>query len=138
MILNEMFPSNYLTKEDFPSPRVLVMSTVTRKEVWRKNGKQMAVVLHFNGNVKPMVLNKTNARMIARIYGTDTALWANKPISVYHDPNVMLGRDKVGGLRVRAAAEVPAKVTTTAPPTTAPPPTISKPAQHGVGQSCQR
>ena len=129
MNLNEMFPSNYLTKEDLPSPRVLVMSNVTRKEVWRKNGKQMAVVLHFNGNVKPMVLNKTNALVIARIYGNDTALWINKPINVYHDPNVMLGREKVGGLRVRAAAEVPAKVT---PPTTT---TISKPSQHGVGQS---
>ena len=129
MNLNEMFPSNYLTKEDLPSPRVLVMSNVTRKEVWRKNGKQMAVVLHFNGNVKPMVLNKTNALVIARIYGTDTALWTNKPISVYHDPNVMLGRDRVGGVRVRAAADVPAKVTS---PMT---PTISKPLQHGVGQS---
>ena len=121
MNLNEMFPSNYLTKEDLPSPRVLVMSNVTRKEVWRKNGKQMAVVLHFNGNVKPMVLNKTNALVIARFYGNDTGLWANKPISVYHDANVMLGREKVGGLRVRAAAEVPAKVTS---PMT---PTISKP-----------
>ena len=121
MNLNEMFPSNYLTKEDLSSPRVLVMSNVTRKEVWRKNGKQMAVVLHFNGNVKPMVLNKTNALVMARIYGTDTGLWTNKPISVYHDPNVMLGRDRVGGVRVRAAADAPAKVT---PPTT---PTISKP-----------
>src|ERR1022692_3281424 len=125
MNLNELFPSNYLTKEDVPSPRVLVMSGVTRKEVWRKNGKQMAVVLQFNGNVKPMVLNKTNARIIARIYGNDTAMWTNKPIEIYHDPNVMLGRERVGGLRVRAAAEVPAKVTTTTPPTT-----ISKAAQH--------
>ena len=123
MNLNEMFSSNYLTKDDLATPRRVVMSNVTRKEVWRKNGKQMAVILHFEGNVKPLVLNKTNALVIARIYGNDTALWTNKPIDVYHDPNVTLGRERVGGTRVRAAAVVPAKLT---PPTT----NTAKPSQH--------
>jgi hypothetical protein len=130
MNLNEMFPSNYLTKEDLSTPRRLVISNVTKKEVWRKNGKQLAVILHFSGNVKPLVLNKTNAIVIARIYGNDTTLWTNKPIDVYHDPNVMLGRDRVGGLRVRAAGVVPAKVAPATTTTAA----ISKPSKNGVGQ----
>ena len=131
MNLNDMFPSNYRTKDDFPNPRVLPMSKITRKEVWRKNGKQMATVLHFEGNVKPMVLNKTNAIVIARIYGNDTNLWINKRIEVYYDPNVTLGRERVGGIRVRGAGVVPAKST----PPTKTTVTTAKPAQHGVAQS---
>ena len=84
MNLNEMFPSNYLSKGDFPAPRVLVMTKVTKEEVWRKNGKQMTAVLHFQGS-KPMILNKTNALTIARIYGPDTAAWIGKPIEIYFD-----------------------------------------------------
>ena len=116
MNLNEMFPSNYLTKNDLVNSRVLIMSKITRQEVWRKNGKQIAIVLHFDGNAKPMVLNKTNGIAIARIYGPDTSTWIKKPIEVFHDPNVTLGRDRVGGIRVRAASVVPAKIS--ASPTT--------------------
>jgi hypothetical protein len=101
MNLNEMFPSSYLSKNDFSAPRVLVMAKVTKEEVWRKNGKQITAVLHFQGS-KPMILNKTNALMIARIYGPDTVAWVGNPITVYHDPNVMLGRDRVGGIRLCA------------------------------------
>jgi hypothetical protein len=128
MNLHEMFPSNYLTKDDLPTPRTLTISNVTRKEVWRKNGKQLAVILHFGGNVKPLVLNKTNAIVIARLYGNDTALWASKPIEVYHDPGVMLGRERVGGLRVRIATVLPNNVTPS-PPT---PLATAKPPQHVV------
>jgi hypothetical protein len=124
MNVNDLFPSNYLTKDDLPTPRVLVMTNVTRKDVWRKNGKQLVVILHFGGKAKPLVLNKTNAQVIARIHGNDTSLWANKPIEVYHDPSVMLGRERVGGLRVRVASAVPSKVTPSPPitPLTTPKP----------------
>jgi hypothetical protein len=132
MNLQEMFPSNYLTKDDLPTSRVLVMTKVTKESVWRKNGRQMAVVLHFDGNVKPMVLNKTNATMIARIYGNDTVQWTNKRIEVFYDPNVTLGRERVGGIRVRAASVVPAK---SAPPTTTTTPPTAKPPQNAVAQS---
>jgi hypothetical protein len=100
MNLNEMFPSNYLSKNDLPAPRVLVMTKVTKEEVWRKNGKQTTIVLHLEGS-KPMILNKTNAVMIARSYGADSVAWVGKSIEIYHDPNVMLGRERIGGIRVR-------------------------------------
>ena len=34
-----------------------------------------------------------------------TAWWIGKPIEIHHDPNVMLGRDRVGGIRVRIPTE---------------------------------
>lgn len=104
MNVNEMFPSNYLSKEDFPEPRTLVMTKITRDEVWRKNGKQQAIILHFQ-NSKPLVLNKTNAVILARVYGPDATSWFGKPIGVYHDPNVLLGRERVGGIRLRVPAQ---------------------------------
>jgi hypothetical protein len=140
MNLNEMFPSNYLSKDDFPTPRVLVMTKVTKDDVWRKNGKQMTAVLHFQGS-KSMILNKTNALVIGRLYGPDTAAWIGKPIEIYHDPNVMLGRDRVGGIRVRiptgpraaagggtsaANGATPKAAPAPAPSPSAPPPTLDQ------------
>jgi hypothetical protein len=56
--------------------------------------------LHLKGS-KPMILNKTNAVTIARSYGPDSVGWVGKSIEIHHDPNVMLGRERVGGIRVR-------------------------------------
>ena len=74
-----------------------------------------------------MILNKTNAIVIARIYGKQTDAWLKKPIEVYHDPNVMLGREKVGGIRVRAASVVQVKIPSSPAKTTM---ATSKPSQH--------
>lgn len=38
---------------------------------------------------------------IASMYGNDIEGWKDKAITLYVDPNVMMGRDKVGGIRVR-------------------------------------
>jgi hypothetical protein len=52
-----------------------------------------------------MVLNSTNAQLIARITGHDQDIernWIGQPIILFDDPNVSYGGKLVGGIRVRA------------------------------------
>lgn len=60
--------------------------------------------LHFKEDVKPMILNSTNAQLIARAVGSEeTEDWPGKQIVLYNDPNVSFQGKLVGGIRVRAA-----------------------------------
>lgn len=59
-------------------------------------------VIDFKENYKPMILNKTNRTSITKVVGTkDGEKWIGHKIAVYYDPAVKLGRETVGGLRVR-------------------------------------
>lgn len=101
MKMNDMFPSNYLKKEDFPVPRVLTMRAIEMKEIDGDGGKEKKPVLHFHDS-KPLILNKGNATAICELYGDDPDGWAGKTMEVYNDPSVMYAGKKTGGIRLRA------------------------------------
>ena len=115
MKVNELFPSNYLKKEDVPSPTTVTIKAVTRDEINGDKGKELKAVLSFVGNLKPMVLNKGNATTIAEQYGDDTSTWPGKTIEVYTDRVVVFRSKRVGGLRVRipSLAAMPAATAST-------------------------
>ena len=61
-------------------------------------------VSQFDANSKhwlPWLLNKTNIKRIAKMYGDDTDEWIGKEITIYNDPDVEFMGEVVGGLRVR-------------------------------------
>ena len=98
----EMFPSNYLSQSDVETPRVLTIAKVAMQEVRRPNGKVVKPVIHFRGDAKPMVANKTNSLVIAKLYGRDSDSWIGRSIEVYAEPNIKMGGEVTGGIRVRA------------------------------------
>lgn len=63
--------------------------------------KSRRPVVKLHKTEKALVLNKTNAKAIAGMYGHDTREWVGKRIAIYADPDVKFGREKVGGIRVR-------------------------------------
>ncbi len=75
------FPSTYLKAADLQGRRVSVtISSVRVEEV----GDGHKPVVFFSGKDKGVVLNKTNATMIAEITGTDeTDEWTGKSIVLY-------------------------------------------------------
>lgn len=101
MKLNDLFPSNYLKKEDVPFPTQAVIRQVTQDEINGDHGKELKAVLHFTANLKPLILNKGNAVTISETYGDDTTAWQGKTIELYNDPSVMFAGKRVGGIRVR-------------------------------------
>jgi hypothetical protein len=68
--------------------------------------------IRFVGKRKSWIANITCQEQIARLHGNKTQGWIGKKIRLYVDHDVMIGREKVGGIRVRGT--VPTDEPTTA------------------------
>ena len=80
MNVNEAFPSKYLKASDLSGKKVRVMiSKVDMEEV----GDGNKPVAYFAGKQKGLVLNKTNAMIIASQYGPETNGWEGAEIDLY-------------------------------------------------------
>lgn len=103
MKMSEMFPSNYLKKEDVATPVVATIRQVIQDEIQGDGGKELKAVVHFMGDrLKPMILNRGNAECLCMLYGDDSSFWHGRQIEVYSDPSVMFAGKRVGGIRLRA------------------------------------
>lgn len=82
--------------------RTLTIKETKEEEVIGSDGKkQMCFVAHFEENEKPMILNKTNCKIIEKIYGTPyTENWKGFKITVYATTTKAWG-DTVEALRIR-------------------------------------
>lgn len=85
MRLSEMFPSNLLKSQDVidsGGEMSLTISKVEMKTFERDdNSKDTKPLIYFEED-KQMVCNKTNAGIIAELYGDDTDAWIGKPITL--------------------------------------------------------
>ena len=97
-----MFDSEYLGAWDLLGKDVTV--TVDRVAAGTLTGaggrKSKKPLVFFVGKEKALALNKTNAKIIAAMYGTDTAEWAGKKITIYPTRTEMAG-ETVDCIRVR-------------------------------------
>ena len=98
MNINEAFPSKYLKAADIKGhpPVPVQISHVTMEKM--PEGEERPV-LWFIGKEKGVVLNKTNANMIAHAYGPETAGWGNKTIYLRCEA-VPFGGNIVDSIRV--------------------------------------
>ena len=103
MKLTEMFPSNLLKAQDVTDAggeMVLVIKNVEMREFDTDDGgKERKPVVHFDGE-KRMVLNKTNAGIIAALHGDDTDLWLNKEVTLIVQ-EVQFGNKMTPAIRVK-------------------------------------
>ena len=83
----------------------LVIDYVRKENVTGNNGRnEQCMVAHFKGDVKPMILNRTNAKTITKVTGSPYIEdWASKAITLYAD-TTRFGGDIVECLRVRPYA----------------------------------
>lgn len=112
MRLNDMFPSPYLKSADFEEEEVKVVTIkdVSLEELTSKEGeKQTKPVLAFREKeVKPLVCNITNAKIIAGLYGEDSDEWIGKRVSLFVTQVDSFGK-QVDAIRVRAKVPAAAK-----------------------------
>lgn len=102
MKVSRMFPSKYLSKDDLSKPEVFRIETVEMDLVQNEDGKEEKPILYFADNKgKPLILNKTNAEILAGEFGPDSEDWAGQEIELYVDPSIRFGKQKIGGIRVR-------------------------------------
>jgi len=81
---------------------ILTISDVRREMVKGTGGKnQECTVASFKEEQKPMILNRTNCKIIQKIYGTPyIEEWKNKQIEIYAT-NVDAFGDNVEALRIK-------------------------------------
>ncbi len=99
MKTSDMVQSKFLKKDDFQTPTILTIKSVSLEEVGR--GEERWVIF-FNERAKGIVLNVTKIRQLENKYGQDTDDWIGKRVVLYTDPNVSYAGKIVGGIRVRA------------------------------------
>lgn len=97
----------YFGEQDFAAldeVKTVTIASHKIEQVQNESGKSRKGVLRFREAVKPLILNVTNSKTIAKLYGRDADGWIGKRIALYFDPNVRFGRELVGGVRVKAPA----------------------------------
>ena len=105
MHISELKDSNYLTKHDVTPDILVTIKGDLVEENLAMEGKpeELKHVLYFEEYEKGIVLNSTNAQLIALIVGSEnTEDWDGHRIVLYNDPNVSFAGKLVGGIRVRA------------------------------------
>jgi hypothetical protein len=108
MRASDMFPSKYLKSSDVKDkPLTATISHVAVELVGQGKDQERKPVLYFEGNTKPMVLNKTNAVTLDNAFG-DTEEWAGHKVRIGCVETTYGGR-AIDGIRVKplAAAKPP-------------------------------
>lgn len=80
----------------------MTIERVVNEDVSNSDGKEEKQVLYFVESKKGMILNKTNAKRIARLYGPETDDWKGIVIELYTEPVKAFGETH-NALRVREA-----------------------------------
>lgn len=81
MNISQAYPSRYLAADDLQGRAVTVtIETVTLQEIGQGHDKDTKLVLTFTGKQKALACNKTNAKTIEKLWGSETDNWIGKPI----------------------------------------------------------
>ncbi len=112
----QMFaPSQYLAADELLGRDVtLTISAVSIGElpIEGSSKTEKRPIVTFKERPKQLVLNKTNSKTIARLYGVITKDWLGRAVTLYQDKTKLKGQT-VDCIRIRSSVP-PAKVT---PPT---------------------
>lgn len=96
---------NFLGGFDFSDgeQKTLTIKSVENREAFNPGDKKKETVRAciFVENVKPMILNSTNAKMLSKLYKSDFVEdWKGRKFTVHFDKSVKVAGVAVGGLRI--------------------------------------
>ena len=97
----------YLSDADFlqGEEKIVTIAFTARDMVVNTEGKAEKIILHFEENIKPMVLNVTNSKAIVKVTGKqEVQEWKGARIILYIDPKVRAFGETVRAVRVRPYA----------------------------------
>jgi hypothetical protein len=99
MHIDQLYPSRFLKCSDLDGKAMRVTVAALKKE---DVGGEAKVVMSFTNGTKALILNKTNARSIAKVHGDETKNWVGKDITLV-PAQVDFRGDIVDAIRVRTA-----------------------------------
>lgn len=88
--------------EDFTDgPRVFTVSHVT------EGREQSPYDIHFSdGDGKCWRPSNGMLELLVKLWGDEAKAWTGRKVELFRDPNVKIGRDVVGGIRVRSLSHI--------------------------------
>lgn len=98
-----LFPHDLLGAHNLNEGEELVVTikAIKIEKVTGTNGEESNLpVVHFSGKVPKMVLNKTNAKTIAKMHGNEYEAWVGKAVQIYATKTRAFG-EMVDALRIR-------------------------------------
>ena len=100
-----MFNRDYIGAWDLAEDQTITIVEVKAGELQNKGGKDKKPICYFENTKgvrveKGFVMNKTNAKTVAAMYGNDTAEWTGKKITLYAT-TCDVGGETVDCIRVR-------------------------------------
>ena len=107
----------YLCAEMLPNdgrPVSLTIKAAVEETVTGPRGESQKVVVSFRERPKKLILNKTNARTLAKALGTETDEWLGASVVLGVEP-VKVGKQTVPSIRVRAATAAQRRATPAQP-----------------------
>jgi len=100
----EMF--EYLSAEMLGDKSIsMTIKNVVEQEIAGPRGKDIKVTISFNERPKKLILNKTNARAIAKSLGPETDNWRGATVTLGVE-NVKVGPNTIPSVRVKSASAV--------------------------------
>jgi hypothetical protein len=117
MQFDELYPSKFLRASDLAGgPLPVTIGGVTRENI----GGEQKVIMTFATGEKALILNKTNGRAVSKLFGTNTANWIGKTITLVPTMVDFKG-ESVEGIRVRTTPAPKAGAARVATPPPEPP-----------------
>jgi hypothetical protein len=102
---NDMLESKYIQKTDLLQPTRITVAGCSRKDIGQENKPEFRWVVDFQGEWKPLILNRTNTDAFFDTLGENSDEWAGKQIILFNDKSVEY-QGKRGGIRVYQQMEV--------------------------------
>lgn len=105
MNINTAFPSKYLKADDCDEDVIVTITKVTMEDIGQGGKKESKPIVFFKEVTKGLVLNKTNAKMIAKMAGDDdTDHWTGVKVRLIATEVEFQG-DLVMAIRVRSVSK---------------------------------
>ena len=115
MDINSAFPSKWLKSGDLgDSDLTLTITHVVMEEIGQGTEAEEKPIVYFQEEEKGLVLNKTNADTISRLYGHNTDGWIGKPVTLFSTEVDFKGSQTLA-IRVRLRAPKAGRAETAVP-----------------------
>lgn len=97
-----MFDNEYLGAWDLDGREVTVKISKVEQGTLTTEGNKKArkPVVHLDGKVKKLVLNKTNCKTLQAMFGVKTEAWVGQSITLF-GVKTQVGREKKDGIRIK-------------------------------------
>lgn len=76
-----------------------------------KGSPEQPVSIHLSSWRQPWKPCKTERRVMSGLWGGDPSVWIGKTIRLIRDPDVIFGKERVGGIRIEGASGIDHVVT---------------------------